>query len=304
MWSNSRAYRPRGIGPSGGDAAAFEVLVRRAVVAVRKRRALARLALARRCAAAGDAAVERAGLDLLLDEADGCADALRHRPRDLCLDGDREIASDVAEERSIRLGEVVRIGGEALHRPLARREHLAAVLEARVRVCIGVDEIANRAVDRPGVLIHAVLDVQNPLVHRRRVFSFELERWPLRRRPLVHMLQRSDATREHSTRSPGLLQMFSEMKTAIGRFGGNTRPRNPLRGPLRRRNRRPPWSRRYPRRPRNNLVAGSRSGWNRGFRPVRAPSPPSTPCRAPPGGRSSSGTRRGRSSTRLRSSAR
>src|SRR5579872_6095132 len=48
--------------------ACFEVLMRRAVVAIGERRALARLALARRRAAACDAAVERARLDLLLDE--------------------------------------------------------------------------------------------------------------------------------------------------------------------------------------------------------------------------------------------
>ena len=53
-----------------GDLRALEVLVRRAVVALRQRRALARLALARRRLAAGDAAVERAGLDLLVDELD------------------------------------------------------------------------------------------------------------------------------------------------------------------------------------------------------------------------------------------
>ena len=52
------------------------MLVRRAVVAVRERRALARLALARRRVAARDAAVERAGLDLLLDEPDRGVDAL------------------------------------------------------------------------------------------------------------------------------------------------------------------------------------------------------------------------------------
>src|SRR6266550_2724968 len=59
----------------------FEVLVRRAVVALRQRRALARLALARRRAAACNAAVERAGFDLVLDELRGRAHALLHGPR-------------------------------------------------------------------------------------------------------------------------------------------------------------------------------------------------------------------------------
>src|SRR5581483_9439488 len=165
MWSNSRAYRPRGIGPSGGDAAAFEVLVRRAVVAVRQRRALARLALARRRAAAGDAAVERAGLDLLLDEGDGRADALAHRPGDLRLRGDREVAADVLEEGPVGLGEVLRILGETLHRLLAGLEHLALVLELRLRVHVGVDLVLDRAVDRSRVLIHAGLDSEDRLVH-------------------------------------------------------------------------------------------------------------------------------------------
>src|SRR5207302_2610703 len=88
----------------------LEVLVRRAVVALRQRRALARLALPRRRAAAGDAAVERAGLDLLLDEVDRGVDTLRDGPGDLRLHGDREVAADVLEERLVRLREVMRIG--------------------------------------------------------------------------------------------------------------------------------------------------------------------------------------------------
>ena len=47
------------------------MLVRRAVVAFRQRRALARFALARRRVAAGDATLERTVLDLLFDEPDG-----------------------------------------------------------------------------------------------------------------------------------------------------------------------------------------------------------------------------------------
>src|SRR5262249_4342965 len=125
-------------GRSGGDAGALEVLVGRAVVALGKRRPLARLALARRRVAAGDSALERAPPDLLLDEPDGGADALVHGPRDLRLDGDREVAADVLEERAIRLREVVRVGGEALHRALTCRQHLAAVLELGRPVDVGV----------------------------------------------------------------------------------------------------------------------------------------------------------------------
>src|SRR3954452_22420318 len=61
-----------------GGRASLEVLVARTVVALRQRRPLARLALARRCTAARDTAVERAGLDLLLDERERRIDPLRH----------------------------------------------------------------------------------------------------------------------------------------------------------------------------------------------------------------------------------
>src|SRR5437588_13124017 len=80
---------------SGGDFAALEVLVRWAVVALGKGRALARLSLAGRRAAARDAAVERAGLDLLLDEGGRGGHSLVDGPRDLRLAGDREVAGDV-----------------------------------------------------------------------------------------------------------------------------------------------------------------------------------------------------------------
>ena len=90
------ARSPRGYARgSTTQAATFErskVLVRRAVVALGQRRALARLALARRRVAARDAAVERAGLDLLLDERARGRHALVHRPGDLGLRRDREIA--------------------------------------------------------------------------------------------------------------------------------------------------------------------------------------------------------------------
>src|SRR3954447_26607161 len=70
-----RAYRSA----LRGGFAAFEVLVRRAVVAFRQRRALAGLALPRGRAAPCDAAVERARFDLLLDEAHRGVDTLADR---------------------------------------------------------------------------------------------------------------------------------------------------------------------------------------------------------------------------------
>src|SRR6476620_10058659 len=108
------------------------MLVRRAVVAVRQRRALAGLALARRRLAAGDAAVERAGLDLLLDERDRGADTLADRPGNAGLRGDRKVAANVLEKRSVGAREILRIGGEARHRQLALLQHGAARLEARL----------------------------------------------------------------------------------------------------------------------------------------------------------------------------
>src|SRR5437660_11313173 len=86
---------------SGGDGdrgVLLEVLVRRAVVATRERRALAGLSLPRRRVAMRDSAVEEAGLDLLLDERGRGADALTHRPGNLRLSGDREVAADVGEQ--------------------------------------------------------------------------------------------------------------------------------------------------------------------------------------------------------------
>src|SRR4051812_4067820 len=102
--SSSGALGPRGLlcGLSR-----LEMLVRRAEVALGQRRALARLALPGRRAAARDAAVERAGLDLLLDEGRRGVDAFLHDPRHLGLRRDREVATNVLEKGLIRLGEVL-----------------------------------------------------------------------------------------------------------------------------------------------------------------------------------------------------
>src|SRR5215212_7336440 len=116
-----RAYRvhdavPARGGRSGGDGRALEVLVARAVVALGQRRALARLPLARRRPAARDAAIERSGLDLLLDECDRRRDAFLHGPGDLRLRRDREVAPDVLEERAVGLGEIEGIPRQPFHR--------------------------------------------------------------------------------------------------------------------------------------------------------------------------------------------
>src|SRR3712207_1975324 len=147
----------------GGSYAGLEVLVRGAVLAVGKRRALARLALARRCPAARDAAVEGTGLDLLLDVLDRGVDPVRDRPAHLRLVRNREVAADVLEKRSLRPREVLRIPGDPLDRLLTCREDGASRLELRLTVGVRLDEVLDRAVDRSGVLIHTR---QERLVHR------------------------------------------------------------------------------------------------------------------------------------------
>src|SRR5580765_7003618 len=147
------------------------MLMRRAVVALGKRRALAGLALAGRRTAAGDAAVEGARLDLILDEGDGCGDSLLHGPGDLGLHGDREITPDVLEEGAVGLREVQRVGREPLHRLLAVGEHLTPVLQALRRRHVRVDEVLDRPVDGARILIHAVTKLVDAVVH--------LESYPL-----------------------------------------------------------------------------------------------------------------------------
>src|SRR6185295_17708029 len=91
----------RSSGLGGDRRRVLEMLMRRAVVTAGEGCPLTRLALARRRVAAGDATVEESCLDLLLDERGRGAYALPHRPRDLCLRPDREVASDVGEESPV-----------------------------------------------------------------------------------------------------------------------------------------------------------------------------------------------------------
>ena len=136
--------------------------MRGAVLTLGERCALARLSLARRRPAAGDPAIERTGLDLGVDVLDGRPDPLGHRPGDLRLIGDGEVAPDVLEERPVGVCEVARILGEPLDALLARGENLPPVLELLLGLGPGIDEVLDGALDRPGVLIHTG---QNPLVN-------------------------------------------------------------------------------------------------------------------------------------------
>src|SRR6476646_1684561 len=125
------------------------MLVRRAVVTVRQRCALAGLALARGRLAAGNAAVEGPRLDLLLDERDRGADALTDRPGDAGLRRDREVAANVLEKRTIGAREVLGVGCEPGHRELALLQHATPGFEMRLLVGVRVDQILDRPVDRP-----------------------------------------------------------------------------------------------------------------------------------------------------------
>src|SRR3954451_12823499 len=165
--------------PCLGRCLGFQVLVRGAVVALGKRCPLARLALPRRRAAARDAAVERTGLDLLLDEALCRLHTLRDRPRNVRLAGDREVAADVLEERAVRLREVERIGGETLHRVLARLENGAPRLDLRVAVAVRIDHVLDRPVNGSRVLIHAMLQLEGALLDHSLVNSYEIPARPL-----------------------------------------------------------------------------------------------------------------------------
>jgi len=128
--------------------------VRGAILALGERRALARLTLASRRAAAGNAAVERAGLDLRLDEVDRGSDPLGHGPGDLRLLRDGEIAADVLEERLVRALEVAGILGEPLDALLTRGEDVTAVLELLLDADVRVDQVLDAAVNGSRVLIH------------------------------------------------------------------------------------------------------------------------------------------------------
>src|SRR4029077_14661837 len=94
----------------------LEVLMRGTVVAARQRGALACPALAGGRVTAGDTPIQEPGVDLLFDEGCCGTDAFAHRPRDLGLCGDGEVAANVREERSVRTGEVMRVFGEPRHR--------------------------------------------------------------------------------------------------------------------------------------------------------------------------------------------
>ena len=145
--------------------------MRGAVVALRQRGSLAGFALAGRRAAAGNPAVQRAGLDLLLDEGGRSSDPFLHGPGHLGLRRDREIPANVLEKSPVRLREVERILGQPLHGLLAVLEHGPPVLELNARRYVRVDQVPNRPVDSSGVLIHAGLKPGGVLLDHSIRFS-------------------------------------------------------------------------------------------------------------------------------------
>src|SRR5688500_10297603 len=106
----------------------LEVLVGRAVLAARERHALARGALAGSGVAAQRAAVERdARAGVLVDVPDRELHVALDDGEHAQLAADREEHADLVEQRARGTREVVAVGGEPLHRGLARAQHLLAV---------------------------------------------------------------------------------------------------------------------------------------------------------------------------------
>ena len=107
-------------GHSGGDEARRDALVqmrvRRAVLALGHRAALARLALARERAAAAEQIA--ATLELGLGGLDDARDDLIDRDVHARLLRDREVAPDLLEEAARRAGEVAGVGSEPFDRGL------------------------------------------------------------------------------------------------------------------------------------------------------------------------------------------
>jgi len=139
--------------------------MRRAVVAPRKRCPLAGLALPGGGMAAGDSAVEKTRLHLLLDERRRSPDAFAYRPRDLSLRGDGEVTPDVGEERSVGTSEVVRILRQSRHRALTLRQHCTPEAELLSTGRVRVDEVLDRTIDRSRVLIHTGAKLSCVIVH-------------------------------------------------------------------------------------------------------------------------------------------
>ena len=124
-WASSRARRSSScrwseLRTSGGDEAGRDALVemrmRRAVLALGHRAALARLALARERTAAAEQVA--AALELRLGGLDDARDHLVHRHVHACLLRDREVAPDLLEQAARRAREVAGIGGEPFDRGL------------------------------------------------------------------------------------------------------------------------------------------------------------------------------------------
>src|SRR6185295_9450195 len=107
--------------PRGERGGLLQMRVRRAVLTARQRRALAGLALAGGCAAAGVGLVQPVELDL--DRGPGQADHALDRVEHARLLGDREVAADLLEEAAGGLREVARIAREPLNGGLRRIEH-------------------------------------------------------------------------------------------------------------------------------------------------------------------------------------
>src|SRR5690348_1740595 len=126
--------------------------MRGAVLAIRQRRALARLALAGRRLAAGHSLT--VALELGQDELHRALDVPIDRRVDARLVGDREQVPDLLEEALARLREVVRVARQSLDGRLARLQHPTLCFGYRDRVGVGVDEILDLYEDGPAESVH------------------------------------------------------------------------------------------------------------------------------------------------------
>src|SRR4051794_27993676 len=154
-WPGPAEGRANGAMRRGGldEDRLLQVLVARAVLLARQRRALAGLALARRGAARGERALAVA-LDLVLDELVRDRERLVDRVVDARLLGDREVAADLLEEAPRRLREVAGILREALDRLLARAQHAAAGLVRADGVRMRIDRILDLHEDLTAEAVH------------------------------------------------------------------------------------------------------------------------------------------------------
>ena len=161
-WASSRAKRSSSSRwsrkTSGGDEAGRDALVemrmRRAVLALGHRAALAGLALARERAAAAEQVA--ASLQLRLGGLDDARDDLVDCDVHARLLRDREVAPDLLEQAARRAGEIAGIGSKPFDRGLTGGQNAPLGLNPAHAGLRFVHEVLDREEDRAAVLVHAL----------------------------------------------------------------------------------------------------------------------------------------------------